>query len=74
MQAMTGLHCWLGIRKSIRPAKRLSVEALTWLSVCSKVQMICKHPADATAIAISCFIKIQNGDSLRAIKQACLTP
>ena len=27
-------HCWLGIRKSIRPVKNFSDELLAWLSVC----------------------------------------
>jgi len=51
---------WLGVRKSIRPAKKLTDEVLEWLSVWSKVQMICIwstwchcHPI------ISCFIKTQ---------------
>jgi len=36
------LWCFgLGIRKSIRPVKKLSNEVLVWLSVCSEVQMIC---------------------------------
>jgi len=55
-------HCWLDVRKSIRPAKKLSGEELAWLSVCSRVQMICTwcswchcHPI------ISCSSKIQNG-------------
>jgi len=55
-------HCWLGIRKSIQFVEKLSCEVLAWLSVWSKVQMICIqsswchcHPV------ISCFIKIQNG-------------
>jgi len=33
-------HCWLGIRKSIRPVK-LSDEVLVWLSVWSEVQIVC---------------------------------
>ena len=33
-------HCWLGVREDIRPIK-LSDEVLAWLSVWSKVQMIC---------------------------------
>jgi len=32
-------QCWLGVRKNIRP--ELSDEVLAWLSICSKVQMIC---------------------------------
>jgi len=53
-------HCWLGSRKGIQPVK--TGEVLAWLSVWSKVQMICKwsswchcHPI------ISCSTKIQNG-------------
>ena len=55
-------HCWLGGRKGIRPVKIWSDEVLAWLSVWSKVQIICIwfswchcHPI------ISCFSKIQNG-------------
>ena len=33
--------CWLGGRKGIQPAKKLSGEVLTWLSVWSEVQMNC---------------------------------
>jgi len=32
-------HCWLGIRKSIRPVK-MSDEVLSWLSLWSEVQMV----------------------------------
>jgi len=63
-------HCWLGVRRSIRPVKRLTDEVLAWLSVWSEVQMICIwsswchcHPV------ISCFIKIQTGLPFRY----CLT-
>jgi len=49
-------HCWLGVRKSTRPARNW----VAWLSVWSAVYMICMwsscwhcHPI------ISCFIKIQ---------------
>ena len=55
-------HYLLGVRKSIRPIKKLTYEALAWLSVWSKVQMICirsswcqRHPK------ISYFIKIHIG-------------
>jgi len=41
-------HCWLGVRKSIRPVKT-SDEVLAWLTVWSEVQMILHGPADATA-------------------------
>jgi len=34
-------HCWLGGRKSVWPVKKLSNGMLVWLSVWSKVQMIC---------------------------------
>ena len=34
-------HCWLGTRKSIRPAKKLSDDVLVWLSVWSEVQIVC---------------------------------
>ena len=54
--------CWLGVRKSIWPIKKLSDGLLAWLSIWSVVQMICmwsswchRHPI------ISCFSKIQNG-------------
>jgi len=33
-------HCWLGVRKSIRPAKNLSDEVLARLSLWIEVQMI----------------------------------
>jgi len=51
-------HCWLGVRQC--PAcKKLRDEVVAWLSVWSKVQMICIwchcHPI------VSCFIKIQIG-------------
>jgi len=52
-------HCWLSIRKSIRPVKN---SVMRRLSVWSKVQIICIwsswcqcHPI------ICCFIKTQNG-------------
>jgi len=54
-------QCWLGVRKSIRPLKKLSNQ-MAWLSVWSEMQMIyiwsswCHcHPI------ISCFTKIQIG-------------
>ena len=31
-------HCWLGGRKGVRPARKLSGRVLAWLSVWSKVQ------------------------------------
>ena len=55
-------RCWLGGRKSIRTAKKLSGEVLSWLSVWSGVQIICIwsswcncHPI------ISCSNKIHKG-------------
>ena len=57
-------RCWLGGRKGIQPAKteKLSGEVLAWLSVWSKVQMICiwsswchYHPI------IGCSSKIPHG-------------
>jgi len=55
-------HCWLGVREEHPVYNKLSGEVLAWLSVWSKVQMICirsswchYHPL------ISCFIKIQIG-------------
>jgi len=49
-------HCWLSIGKSIWPVKKLSDEVLAWLSVWSKMQMIC-----ICHTIISSFIKIQIG-------------
>jgi len=55
-------HYWLGIRKSIRPVKKLNYEVLAWLSVCSKVQMICIWSSLCHCQPIiSFFIKIQIG-------------
>ena len=34
-------HCWLGIRKSTRPIKKLSDDVLLWLSVWCEVQIVC---------------------------------
>ena len=34
-------HCWLGVRKSIRPVKKLSDEVLVWFSVWIEVQIVC---------------------------------
>jgi len=60
--AFSALTHRLGVRKSIRPVRKLSDEVLAWLSVWSEVQMICIwsscchcHPI------ISCCSKIQNG-------------
>ena len=52
-------HCWLGVRKSIRPIK------IEWwgagvVSIRSEVQMLCIWSSWCHPI-ISCFIKIQNG-------------
>ena len=54
--------CWLGIRKSIQPVKILSDGVLTWLSICSEVQMICIWSSWCYCQPIiSCFIKITTG-------------
>ena len=54
-------HCWLGGRKGIWPVK-LSGEVLTWLSLWSKVQMICIWCCWCHChLIISCASKIQNG-------------
>ena len=37
-------HCWLGVRKSIRPVKKLSGGVLAWISVWSEVQT-CTWPS-----------------------------
>ena len=34
-------HCWLGVRKSIWPIKKLNDEVLVWLSLWSEVQIVC---------------------------------
>jgi len=54
-------HCWLGVRKSIRPVKT-SDEVLAWSSVWSEMQMIL-HTVQLMPLPpiVSCFIKIQNG-------------
>ena len=58
----SGPHCWLGIRKSIRPVKSLSDGMLACLSVWSEVQMICVWSSWFHCHSIIfCFIKIQNG-------------
>jgi len=55
-------HCQLGVRKSIRPVKKSSVELVTWLSVRSEVQMICVWSSWCHChCIISCFIIIQIG-------------
>jgi len=55
--------CWLGSRKAHPVCKKLSDEVLAWLSVWSKVQMICIWSSwwDCHPI-ISCFITIQIGE------------
>jgi len=60
-------RCWLDGRKDIWPVKKLSGGVWAWLSVWSKVQMICMwskwchcHPI------ISCFVKTQNGYLFRS--------
>ena len=53
---------WLGVRKSIWPVKKMNDEVLAWLSVWSKVQMICMRFSWCHChTIISCFIKIQIG-------------
>jgi len=54
-------HCWLGIRESIRPVENWGRdEVLKWLSVWSKVQMICIWSTSCHChYVISCIIKIQ---------------
>jgi len=42
-------HCWLCVRKTIRPVKNLSDEVLAWSSLWSEMQMICIWSSDATA-------------------------
>jgi len=55
-------HCWLGVRKSIRPVKKLNDEVLAWLFVWSEVRMICIQSSWCLCHRIiSCFIKIQIG-------------
>jgi len=54
-------HCWLGGRKGIRPVKT-ECGVLAWLSVWSKVQMICLWSSRCHChCIISCYNKIQNG-------------
>ena len=55
-------YCWLGVRKSIWPAKNLSFEVLACLSVWSEVQIICMWSSWRHCHPIfSYFIKIQIG-------------
>jgi len=51
---------WLGVRKSIRPVKKLSDEVLVWLSDWSEVQIVCVmvqlmllplHPKNPSSVA-----------------------
>jgi len=57
--SFSGLTRWLGDKKSIWP-----VEVTVWLSVWSKVHMICIWPSWCNCHPIiSCFIKIQNGSA-----------
>jgi len=60
--AFSALTLLVGRQEEHTACKKLSDEVLAWLSLCSKVQMMCIwsswcycHPI------ISCFIKIQNG-------------
>ena len=48
-------HCWLGIRKSIRPVKKLSDEVLEWFYVWSEMQMICIWSSCASLKSITVF-------------------
>jgi len=51
----------LGGRKAIQPVKKMSGEVLAWLSVWSKMQMICIWSDNAHCLPIiSCSSKIQN--------------
>jgi len=57
-------HCWLGVRKSVRPLNKLSDEMLAWVSVWSEVQRIYRYFWLSWChyhLIISCFIKIQIG-------------
>ena len=55
-------HCWLGVRKSIRPVKTLSDQLLAWLSVWGEVQMICIWSSWCHCDpVISSLIKVQIG-------------
>jgi len=52
-------HCWLGVRKSIRPIK---VSDEVWLSVWNQLQIICIWSSWCRYHAIiSCVIKIEIG-------------
>ena len=52
-------HCWLGVRKSIRPEKKLIDEVLVWLVICLEpgadclhmVQLMPLHPQTPSALA-----------------------
>jgi len=47
--AFSALTLLAGHQEEHLACKKLSDEVLSWLSVCSEVQMICICPADATA-------------------------
>ena len=53
-------HCWLGGRKGIRPVKNWAVGC--WCGYLSGARCrLAYGPADATALTVSCFSKIQIG-------------
>jgi len=55
-------RCCLGVRKSIRPVKKLSDGVLAWLSVWNVIHMICIWSSRCHChLIIACFSKIQNG-------------
>ena len=56
-------HCWLGIRKSIRPVKKWMMRCWHGYLSGARCKWFAYGPADATAThsIISCFVKIQIG-------------
>jgi len=54
-------HCWLVVRKSIGPVKKLSDEVLAKLYIWSEMQVICVWSSWCQCHRIVCFIKIQIG-------------
>ena len=75
-------RCWLGCRKGIRPAKKLSGWILAWLSDWSEVQT-CMAKRMPLPLTVFCFSKIQIGftslvpahpgsPGQRAVKQVCV--
>ena len=66
-------HCWLGVRKSIWPVK--SDEVLVWLSVWSKVQIVCILSSWCHCIqnpVVFCLSEIQTGFYLSYLCTLCL--